>query len=53
MNATKWKLHQLVGFDPSGSNVQGHWAVRVNGNWRLTFAFEDKDAVLINYQDYH
>jgi proteic killer suppression protein len=53
MNAAQWKLHQLVGFDSSGSNVQGHWAVRVNGNWRLTFAFEDKAAVLINYQDYH
>jgi proteic killer suppression protein len=24
----------------------------VNGNWRLTFAFEGEDAVLVDYQDY-
>ncbi|MFY9674830.1 MAG: type II toxin-antitoxin system RelE/ParE family toxin [Terriglobales bacterium] len=29
------------------------WAVRVSGNWRLTFAFEGEDAILIDYQDYH
>jgi toxin HigB-1 len=27
--------------------------VWVNGNWRLTFAFEGEDAVLVDYQDYH
>ena len=31
----------------------GHWSVWVNGNWRLTFAFEGTDAVLVDYQDYH
>jgi toxin HigB-1 len=25
----------------------------VNGNWRLTFAFENGDAILVDYQDYH
>ncbi|MFZ1318870.1 MAG: type II toxin-antitoxin system RelE/ParE family toxin [Candidatus Nitrotoga sp.] len=25
----------------------------MNGNWRLTFAFEGEDAILVNYQDYH
>ena len=28
-------------------------AVSVNGNWRLTFAFEGEDAILVDYQDYH
>lgn len=23
------------------------------GNWRLTFAFEGTDAVLLDYEDYH
>jgi plasmid maintenance system killer protein len=23
------------------------------GNWRLTFAFEDGDAVFVDFQDYH
>tara|TARA_Y100001972_G_C7581915_1_gene291853 strand:+ start:385 stop:504 length:120 start_codon:yes stop_codon:yes gene_type:complete len=32
---------------------KGHWSVKVNGNWRLTFMFDDGDAVLVNYQDYH
>lgn len=29
------------------------WAVRVNGNWRLTFRFIDGDAYVVDYQDYH
>lgn len=44
MNVPGWRLHPL-------SN--GHSSVWVNGNWRLTFAFEGKDAVLVDYQDYH
>ncbi|MDD0946220.1 type II toxin-antitoxin system RelE/ParE family toxin, partial [Xylella fastidiosa subsp. multiplex] len=24
-----------------------------NGNYRLTFAFEGEDAILVDYQDYH
>jgi len=42
-----WGLHPLKG------KLQGCWAVTVNGNWRLTFAFEDENAVLVGYQDYH
>jgi proteic killer suppression protein len=42
-----WRLHPLKG------NLEGHWSMRVNGNWRLTFCFEGEDAILINYQDYH
>ena len=30
-----------------------HWSVDVSGNWRLTFAFESEDAILVDYQDYH
>lgn len=47
MNLPGWKLHPLSG------NWVGHWAVSVSGNWRLTFRFEDGDAVLVDYQDYH
>jgi proteic killer suppression protein len=42
-----WRLHPLKG------PLKGMWAVSVSGNWRLTFAFEGKDAVLVDYQDYH
>jgi len=41
------KLHALSG------HLSGHWAVRVDGNWRLTFTFEHEDAILLDYQDYH
>lgn len=47
MNIPGWRLHAL------GGSLQGHWAVTVNGNWRLTFRFEGEDAVLVDYQDYH
>jgi toxin HigB-1 len=47
MNAPAWRLHSLDG------NLAGHWAVWVNGNWRLTFRFIGKDAELVDYQDYH
>ena len=47
MNIPGWDLHPLKG------DLKGHWSVKVNGNWRLTFMFGDGDAVLVNYQDYH
>ena len=47
MNAPGWKLHPLKG------KFAGRWAVTVNGNWRLTFAFDAIDAILVDYQDYH
>jgi len=47
MNAPGWRLHELKGA------LAGHWSIDVSGNWRLTFAFEGDDAVLVDYQDYH
>lgn len=47
MNVPGWKLHTLKG------ELKDHWSVSVSGNWRLTFMFEDGDAVLVDYQDYH
>lgn len=47
MNAPGWRLHLLRG------SLAGHWSVDVSGNWRLTFAFEGTDAILVDYQDYH
>lgn len=47
LNAPGYGLHPLHG------EFEGHWAVRVSGNWRLTFAFEGEDAILVDYQDYH
>jgi proteic killer suppression protein len=47
MNVPGWRLHALAG------GLARHYAVTVNGNWRLTFMFDGDDAVLVNYQDYH
>jgi proteic killer suppression protein len=47
MNAPGWGLHPLRG------ELADHWSVKVNGNWRLTFAFEGENAILVDYQDYH
>lgn len=47
MDAPGWRLHSLRG------EFEGHWSIDVSGNWRLTFAFEGEDAILVDYQDYH
>ncbi len=32
---------------------EGRWAVKVSGNWRITFIFKEGDAFEVNYEDYH
>ena len=46
MDAPGWKLHALK------SELKAHWALGVDGIWRLTFAFKGADAILVNHQDY-
>jgi len=47
MNVPGWDLHPLKG------KLADHWSIKVNGNWRMTFAFEGENAILVDYQDYH
>ena len=47
MNVPGWRLRPLKG------ELAGHFSIIVNGNWRMTFMFEDEDAILVDYQDYH
>lgn len=47
MNAPSWNLHPLTG------DLAGYWSIKVNGNWRMTFRFEDGHAEVVDYQDYH
>ena len=47
MDVESWGLHPLRG------NFAGHWSVKVNGNWRITFRFTGNDAEVVDYQDYH
>jgi proteic killer suppression protein len=40
-------LHQL---QPKKDN---RWAIKVSGNWRITFRFEERDVYEVDYEDYH
>ncbi len=42
-----FRLHPLKG------DRAGQWSVRVSGNWRVVFRFEDGEAVDVDLVDYH
>ncbi len=47
MDIPGFRLHPLKG----GS--QGRWSIWINGNWRITFEFENGNALVLDYEDYH
>lgn len=47
MNLPGFNLHTLAG------EMKGIWSVKVSGNWRVTFRFNDGNAYVVNYLDYH
>jgi toxin HigB-1 len=47
MNFPSSGLHVL------GGDLGGFYAVRVSGNWRVIFRFEDGDVYDVDYLDYH
>ena len=47
LSAPAWALRPLKG------DLKGRWALTVNGNWRVVFAYEGADAVLVDYREYH
>jgi len=42
-----YALHKLKG------ELKGFWSVRVSGNWRIIFRFQDGDVYDVNFLDYH
>ena len=50
MDLPGYKLHELHELK---GNKKGIWSITVNGNWRITFQFENGDAYIVNYEDYH
>ncbi len=42
-----FRLHSLKG------GLEGFFSVRVSGNWRVIFRFENGDAYDVDYGDYH
>lgn len=49
MDVPGFRFHALAG------KMKGRFSVRVTGNWRLTFAWDDDGpaAVDVDYEDYH
>ncbi|HHI94521.1 MAG TPA: Killer protein [Gammaproteobacteria bacterium] len=47
MDIPGYRLHPLKG------KMKGIWSVIVNGNWRITFKFENGNVHIVNYEDYH
>jgi proteic killer suppression protein len=42
-----------AGLHPLKGDLQGFWSVTVTGNYRIIFQFENGNAHLIDYLDYH
>ena len=47
MNLPGLDLHELRGAR------KGTWAVKVSGNWRVTFIWAGKDVSQVGYEDYY
>jgi len=47
MDVPGFRLHPLKGA------MHGRWSIWVNGNWRLTFEFQDGNAYVLDHEDYH
>jgi toxin HigB-1 len=47
MDISGFRLHTLKG------EMRGRWSITVSGNWRITFEFQDGNAYILDYEDYH
>lgn len=52
-SAVKPEDMNLPGFYFHGLQGENRWSVRVTANFRLTFGWEDPDAVEVDLEDYH
>lgn len=47
MNLPGFNFHPLSGFNPT------RYTVHVNGPWCITFEFENGDAYIVDFEQYH
>jgi len=47
VNLPGYRLHPLRG------DLRGFWSIRVSGNWRIIFRFDDRDVYDVDLVDYH
>ena len=54
---TAHQIHDLdapgYGLHPLKGARKGTWAVKVSGNWRITFKYKDGEFHDVDYEDYH
>ncbi|HEY5329849.1 MAG TPA: type II toxin-antitoxin system RelE/ParE family toxin [Acidobacteriaceae bacterium] len=51
-------INQIAAYEAFGLHPLKHWgtglwAVKVSGNWRVTFVWKGEDAEQVDYVDYH
>ena len=46
-------MRQRVSSNRALQQMKGRWSIFVNGNWRLTFEFEQGNVCVLDYEDYH
>ena len=47
VNLPGYRLHPLRG------DLRGFWSIRISGNWRIIFRFDDRDVCDVDLVDYH
>lgn len=47
MDVAGFRLH------PPKGEMHGRRSISVSDNWRLTFEFQDGNAYVLDYEDYH
>lgn len=47
LNLPGYRFHGLKGKD------KGRYAVDASGNWRITFAWDGRNAIEVDLEDYH
>ena len=47
MDTPGMRFHRLKG------KLKDYYSVTVSGNWRVIYQFQDQDAILVDYLDYH
>jgi toxin HigB-1 len=47
VNLPGYRLHPLRG------DLREFWSIRVSGNWRIIFRFDDRDVCDVDLVDYH
>jgi toxin HigB-1 len=47
VNLPGYRLHPLRG------DLRGFWSIRISGNWRIIFRFDEHDVCEVDLVDYH